>query len=328
MRLPDAVIDMSPKPPFLRRVLREGVEISVALIRVMVPIIIVVRLLQELGIIDQLAALLGPVMGWVGLPGSMGLVWATAIVTNPYAALPVFFTMLADSPLTVAQVTVLCSMMLIAHSLPIEARITQQAGVRLRAMVTLRLVGALLYGFLLERFYTLTGTLQQPLELAWRPSATDSSWGGWLVGELQGVAAICMVIMVLILALRLLERWGVTGWLNRRLHPLLRGLGIGEQAATITMVGMTLGIAYGGGLLIHEARAGHVSRHDALYSLSLLGLCHGLIEDTLLMMLLGGHLSGIFWGRVLFSVAVIWLLVRVVRRIPSNIADRYLLRTD
>lgn len=319
---------MSRAPRFLVRVLREAVAVAVALFRVMVPIILLVRLLQEFGAIDQLAVLLAPVMAWVGLPGSMGLVWATAIVTNPYAAVPVLFAMLAETPLTVAQVTVLCSMMLIAHSLPVETRITQRAGVRMRAMVALRLGGALLYGALMSRLYAATGTLQQPLELAWQPPVSDGSWGGWLVGELQGMVAIFAVILALILVLRLLERWGVTDWLNRMLHPLLRGLGIGEQAATITVVGMTLGIAYGGGLLIHEARAGRVSRHDALYALSLLGLSHGLIEDTLLMMLLGGHLSGILWGRMLFSVAVIWLLVRVVRRLSPRVVERHLLRAD
>lgn len=316
-----------PRPrPFLLRVLREAAGVSLTLFRIMLPVIVVVRLLQELGVVDQLATLLAPVMGWIGLPGGMGLVWATAIVTNPYAALPVFFTMLAENPLTVAQVTVLCSVMLIAHSLPIEGRITQKAGVRLRAMTALRLGGALLYGALLNGIYTLTGTLQQPLELAWRPPAGDGSWSGWALGELQGMVVIVSVIALLILLLRLLERWGVTDWINRMLHPLLRGLGIGEQAATITVVGMTLGIAYGGGLLIHEARLGHVSPRDTLYALSLLGLSHGLIEDTLLMMLLGGHLSGILWGRVLFSVAVIWLLVRVVRRMSPRATDRYLLR--
>ena len=35
--------------------------------------------------------------------------------------------------------------------------------------------------------------------------------------------------------------------------------------------------------------------------MALMGLCHSLVEDTILMMLLGGHLSGILGGRVVFS---------------------------
>ena len=66
------------------------------------------------------------------------------------------------------------------------------------------------------------------------------------------------------------------------LRPLLKLVGIGKEATTITLVGITSGIAFGGGLLIKEAHAGRVSKKDVFTSLLLLGFCHSLIEDTLL----------------------------------------------
>jgi hypothetical protein len=93
-----------------------------------------------------------------------------------------------------------------------------------------------------------------------------------------------------------------------------------------TVIGMTLGLSYGGGLIIQEARSGRLSKHDVFFSLALLSICHSIVEDTLLMMVIGGHLSGILWARVLFSLLIIFLLVRIIRKIPEPTFSRLLLR--
>ena len=59
-----------------------------------------------------------------------------------------------------------------------------------------------------------------------------------------------------------------------------------------------------------------------------MGLSHALIEDTLLMMILGGHISGVLWGRLIFSLIAIYLLVRVVSRLSESAFDRYLFRPE
>ncbi len=134
--------------------LRQAVKTSYALFRIIVPIAIGVRLLELLGAIDLLGRLLAPLMALVGLPGSMGLVWATTLVTNLYGGMVVFAGVAPGAGLTVAQVTVLATMMLIAHAIPVEASIAQQAGTRFRTMAALRVAGALLAGMLLNLGYT------------------------------------------------------------------------------------------------------------------------------------------------------------------------------
>ncbi len=78
----------------------------------------------------------------------MGLVWATAMVTNLYGGIVVFASLAPEAHLTVAQITVLTTMMLVAHALPVELRIAQKAGSRLHAMAFLRIAGALTLGWL------------------------------------------------------------------------------------------------------------------------------------------------------------------------------------
>ncbi len=46
------------------------------------------------------------------------------------------------------------------------------------------------------------------------------------------------------------------------------------------------------------------------------------------MMVLGGHLSGILWGRTVFSLVVVALLVKLLRTLPSRTFDRFFYRSS
>lgn len=303
--------------------LRQAFRTSYALFRIIVPIAIGVRLLELMGVIDLLGRVLAPLMALVGLPGSMGLVWATTLVTNIYGGMVVFAGVAPGAGLTVAQVTVLATMMLIAHAIPVEASIAQQAGTRFRTMAALRVACALAAGILLNLVYLSTNALQQPNHALWNPPPRDPSWLGWALGESRNLAYIFLIILALLILMRLLERCGIIGALTRLLRPVLTTLGISDRAAPLAIIGMTLGLTYGGGLIIQEARAGQLSRHDVFCVLALLGLCHSFIEDTLLMMVIGGHLSGTLVARTVFALIVATLLARLLRRLPEPVLDRW-----
>ena len=133
-----------------RELVHETMVTSWELLKITIPIVIITKILEEFGLISVLSSLLEPVMNLIGLPGSLGLVWATAILTNLYGAMVVFATLAADLELTTAQVTVICSVMLIAHSLPLELAITKKAGAPFTPIAVLRLFGAFIYGFVLH----------------------------------------------------------------------------------------------------------------------------------------------------------------------------------
>jgi hypothetical protein len=214
-------------------------------------------------------------------------------------------------------------MMLVAHSLPVELRIAQKAGVRLHVMAMVRIGGAFLFGWCLNEVYDLGLWLQEPNPVAWIPAAQDPSLLAWAISQVKSLIMIFFAILVLLCLMRILDRLGITAILTRCLHPVLQLLGIGRSASTITIIGMTLGLAYGGGLIIEEAKSGRIERRDILFSLTLMGLCHSLFEDTLLMMLLGGHLSGILWSRILFAILCTYLLVQWISRVSQPTFDRY-----
>ncbi len=278
----------------------DALHASGELFKIIIPISIATRFLQQWGIVDQLGLLLGPVMELVGLPGQLGLVWATAMVTSIYGGMVVFASVAPGLELSVAQVTVLGSMILVAHGLPVELRIAQKAGTRFRAMALIRVGGALLLGWILHVCYQFSGTLQQENHALWNPAKVEPTWNGWMVAELRTMVIIFLIILGLMTFLQVLKKMGISDLMTRFLEPVLAVLGMGREAAPITIIGMTLGLSYGGGLIIQEAQSGRLSKQDVFSSVALMGLCHSIFEDTLLLMVLGAHVSGIFWGRLLF----------------------------
>ncbi len=303
---------------FFKKLLAETVSISFTLFRIMIPVIVAVKILQEFGVVEVLGKVLSPVMRIVGLPGSMGLVWAATILSNIYTGIAVFVSVSANDPLTVAQTTVLGTMMLLAHTLPVELRIAQKAGVRLGFMCLLRMGGAFVLGWVLFRVYGWAGLLQEQNSPLWLPHIDDTSIATWASGQARQLVMIFFIIMCLLLVLRVLERIGIATVMTRFLSPVLGLLGIGPSACTITIVGMTLGLSYGGGLIIQEAVSGRVGRQDVLFSLALMGLCHSLFEDTLIVAVSGADFSGILWARLIFALIVVFLLVRLISRLSEK----------
>jgi len=315
-----------------KNILRDAIKTGVALFKIIIPLSIITKILTDAGVTDYLGQMLSPVMQLIGLPGSMGLVWATTMVTNIYGGITVFAALSGTAALapaanlTVAQVTVLTTMMLVAHSLPVEIRITQVAGLRLWTMLTLRIGCALVLGWLLYQIYAAGNFLQTPNEALWSPPLRDPSWLGWAQAEIKNLATIFLIILGLIFLMRLLAWFKIINLLEKLLEPILTRLGMSRAAAPTTIIGMILGLSYGGGLIIQEAHSGRLGKHNVFFSLALLSICHSIIEDGLLMALLGGHLSGVLWARVGFSLLVIFLLVQMIRRMPEATFDRWFLR--
>jgi hypothetical protein len=305
-------------------VLAQSVRVCRELFVVMIPVVIGVKVLQELGAVPWLAWPLTPLMSLVGLPPEMGLVWATALLNNIYSAIIVFLTL--NTTLTQAQMTVLATLILVAHNMPVELGIARKSGARLRFQILSRFVGALILGMLLNAAYHASGTLEGPAVVLFaHPQAdADPSLWLWAVGEARKLMSIALIITALMAVMRLLTAVGAIGLLNRLLRPVLALIGIGPAASGITVAGLTLGVAYGGGLIINEAQSGRVDKRDVFFSLTLMGLCHSLIEDTLLMAMLGAHLSGILWARLVFALAATALLVKCSARLAPGLADRLL----
>jgi hypothetical protein len=96
-----------------------------------------------------------------------------------------------------------------------------------------------------------------------------------------------------------------------------------KNAAMLPLIGMTLGLAYGGGLIVKEAKSKLISKKDVFVSLSFMGLSHSLIEDTLLTLSIGASIFAIFFGRIFFTIIVMVILVRIINSFSKKAFEKY-----
>lgn len=132
------------------------------------------------------------------------------------------------------------------------------------------------------------------------------------------------MISVLVIFLSLLRLSGIEKLMAWLLKPILKILGLSEKTTSITIIGITLGIIYGSSLLIKEAQSGNISKLDVFGSLTLLALCHSIIEDTLLILLLGADISGALYFRVLSALILTTILIRLANLLSEANFSKYL----
>ncbi len=137
---------------------------------------------------------------------------------------------------------------------------------------------------------------------------------------------IFLIILGLMSLIYILKKIGVMQKLNNLMEPGLRVLGMSKNAAPVTIIGMTLGLSYGGGLIIKEAKDKMLSKKDAFLSLCLMGLSHSLIEDTLLMVAIGANLIGILGARIIFTIIVMFILIKFIKHISKNNFEHFFVR--
>jgi spore maturation protein SpmB len=290
----------------------------------MIPISIIIRLIQEFNILPYISTYLDPVMKLCGLPAEMSLVWITAMIVNIYGGILSLFAIYPSlsEPLSSAQLTILLTMILIAHTFPIELKIAQKAGVRFGFMLLFRFGCGIVFGMILSFIYSTFNMLQEPVQLSKAFVVHDPSWKAWVLNELKNYMIIICIIFSLILAMRILELTGFMRRINQALHPIIKTLGISDEVLPITLIGLTLGIAYGGGLVIEESRRKQIKPKDIFYSLILMGLFHSIFEDTLLMLGMGGHYSGIIIFRFVMAFIITFAIVRLTKNMKDETFNR------
>ena len=92
-----------------------------------------------------------------------------------------------------------------------------------------------------------------------------------------------MVVFALLTDTHLLDR-GV-GFIQ----PVMQRLNLSNRVAFPLLAGLFLGIVFGSGVIISFANDGTLTKRDLIVVLVFLGICHSIIEDTLIFAALGAN---------------------------------------
>ncbi len=311
---------------FFKEAFNQTIRTTWILLKIMIPVSIIIKLIQELNLLHYIGDFLSPVMKIVGLPGETAIVWATAMMVNIYGGLLAYVAISSDISLNYAQLSVLFTMVLVAHNFPIELQIASKAGIKLAVTFLIRFLGAVLIGITLNLFYSYGGFLQDSVLVNVYLKPAQSTIFMWVVNELKNYAFIALIIFTLIVVIKFLTQIGVINWISKILEPVLKVIGIRKSVIPLSLIGLTLGLAYGGALIIEESKKNEVSARDVFYSLALMGLCHSLIEDSLLVYSLGGDISGILFARIIFAFLITFIIVKTTSKMTDKQFNKWFIR--
>ncbi|MEP3246039.1 MAG: hypothetical protein ABJN40_04490 [Sneathiella sp.] len=310
-------------------VFRESILVYWRLLKIMVPVMVIVEIAIRFGVVTLISEWCEPFMTFVGLPAELAIVLATNLLVGIYGAGAALVTLGPGLELTVANMTVLGGMMLFAHAIPIEQTIVKKTGVSFTFSTLTRLTAMMFYGWLLHWIYSGLDVLQAPATILITSDGDsgDGSWISWVISSAIGLFWIFWILLFLVSLLRILEVIGFTRLMTKALTPTLRFIGVGPNAAPLTMIGILLGLSFGGALILREVEKGVLKPKSIFISMIFMGLCHSIIEDTLVVMAFGGHWSGVLVGRILLSILLILPVSFIILKLPDSLFERFLFKS-
>lgn len=302
---------------YIKTTFKRSWYMFLAIAKIMIPVMFLVKIAQDLGLVKWLGLFLAPVMSLMNLPPEAAIVWVTTVITSIYGGLASLATLSSSLDITVGQISALGAMMLFAHSVPVEQSVVRRAGASFIVTLALRLTTAIVYGATFAWISKLTGWLDEPANIAWLSGSNvvESDVGNgylhWIKSTAFSLLLTYCVIIALVIILDAFEKLGITKRFTTLITPILNFSGLSKEAAPVTTVGVLLGLSYGGALIIEESKKKKFSARTRFLALSWLSLSHALIEDTILILAIGANIWVILVGRVIVTLFIIALLARL-----------------
>jgi hypothetical protein len=125
-------------------------------------------------------------------------------------------------------------------------------------------------------------------------------WGaGGLALTMFAIVVPIMVVMEMVEGTRPFRAF-VRGWARL----VGRWLGLSEEAAAPTVVGFLFGLAYGGSLIVRDARRNSLRRRQVFQMSVFLSMVHAIVEDSLVFIAIGASAAWIVLYRLAWAGVV------------------------
>jgi hypothetical protein len=132
-----------------------------------------------------------------------------------------------------------------------------------------------------------------------------------------GLGGLLLKVFVIIMPLMVALEWVRTrhwfGGFIRNGENVFRPFGFLPPAMLSLITGLAFGIAYGAGVLISQSRSGELEARQIVLVSAFLGICHAIVEDTLLFAVIGGSAWIMVTARLLTALVVTLVLARLTR---------------
>jgi spore maturation protein SpmB len=197
-------------------------------------------------------------------------------------------------------------MCLISHAMIVETAIQKKTGSQPLRIILVRLSSSFLAALLLNFILPLEGAalaenvVRKSLEF-------NDAFENWGINIFITSVKIVVLINLLLILQKILNEFGLIRWILMPFKPLLKVMGLPANTGFLWIVAYTLGLGYGGAIMISEAEEGRLEKGDADLLNHHIAISHSQLEDPLLFVAVGFPFLILIWPRVLIATIVVWL---------------------
>ncbi len=286
----------------IKAALPQGMKTAVWLLKITIPVSFAVFLLDAFGILNSIATLVAPLFKLIGLSGQASIVLITSFFTNIYSVIAVMTTL----GIGYREGIILAVMCLISHAMIVETAIQKKTGSKPIRIVLIRLTTSLTAAIILN-FILPEEQLRTSESIVKSTTEFIPALNKWLINISQTSLKIVILVNLLLILQKTLHEFGLIKWILMPFKPLLRLMGLPQNTGFLWIVAYTLGLGYGGAIMINEKEEGRLSDEDADLLNHHIAISHSQLEDPLLFVAIGYPLFILMWPRILLAIGVVWL---------------------
>lgn len=297
----------------VRTALPQGTKTAIWLLKLTIPVSFGVFLLDFFGILNVIAGVVAPFFQLIGLSGQASVVLITSFFTNIYSVIAVMTTL----GIGYREGTILAVMCLISHALIVETAIQKRTGSAPWRMVVVRLSASFIAAFGLNLMLPAEELTQAIGAVQETPAFADALLN-WLADMGITTIKILVLVNILLMVQKILNEFGLIKWILMPFRPLLRAMGLPASTGFLWMVAYTLGLSYGGAIMISESEEGKLSQREADLLNHHIAVSHSQLEDPLLFVSIGYSFPLLVIPRIVLAVFFVWLRRIEIRIWPDK----------
>lgn len=301
----------------LLRGVQQGLHTTWTLGKVIFPITLIVTILQFTPILPWVIKQLTPLMGLIGLSGEAAVPLVLGNALNLYAGIAA----IVSFDFTVKEVFIMAIMLSFSHNLFIESAVASRVGVSWWLIAGIR-VGLALIAAIVINFIWNGGSEQAVYGFI---SNTEPSLNGWFEIVIHGlqtaivaIAQLALIVIPLMIMMQFLREMGWLTKLSQIFAPFTKALGMKENTSMTMVAGLTIGLAYGAGVMIQAVKEDGVEKKDMMLALIFLVSCHAVVEDTLVFIPLGIPVWPLLVIRLVTAILLTMIVAFIWKRVDKN----------
>lgn len=310
----------------LKRGVKEGLKVTWTLGKIVFPVTIIVTILQYTPILPWFIKLIAPLMGLIGLPGEAAMPLVLGNALNLYAAIGAIISF----DFTVKEVFILAMMLSFSHNLFIESALASRVGVNWWFISILRITLAIIAAIAINLLWP-GGTEMAQYGLISSSDVILTTWPAIILHGLQtatlAVLQLSLIVIPLMIIMQYLRDLGWLTVISDKFAPFTRFLGMKENTSFTLVTGLTIGLAFGAGVMIQAVQEDGVAKKDMMLALIFLVTCHAVVEDTVVFIPLGIPVWPLlvirFTTAVVLTLFVSYIWNRVEKRREGELQNEY-----